>query len=495
MSFMTWSHHFETGLDGVDKQHKALVDLVNAVAPLLSATGDAGVKQAEHLLDQLTHYATVHFQDEEALMRDTGLAPEYIDKHGHTHEAFGHAVVTMRRQATQAGQLTGNELLRFLTSWLTFHILGEDQAMARQIKAMQGGDTAQAAWATEAARTDASAPTAVYTTALIDLFSVVTQRNRALHTLNEQLQAAQTKLSDINRELEARVAERTEALTHANLRLTAEQAALVASMAELKQTQARLLQAEKMAAVGQLAAGVAHEINNPIGFVTSNLNTLNTYTTQMFELIDAHGSAVRPSNANSTVNLNYLKEDVPALIAESAAGLQRVKNIVANLLAHNQLDTKSWQPVAWNDLVSRALQATQDQRPPRIALTLALGDVPMVLCSVDQVRQVLMNLLRNAAQAIEGTGTIHVRSGQFSAAGKVWAWIEVTDSGTGMTEDVKHRVFDPFFTTRPVGQGVGLGLSVVWDVVQQHSGRVSVNSQPGKGATFRVELPCTQVTV
>jgi two-component system NtrC family sensor kinase len=138
VSFMTWSRHFETGIDKVDTQHRALVDLVNKAAPLLASAGNSGMASAGHLLDQLAHYATIHFQDEEHLMHAAGLAPAYLAHHHGTHEGFGHAVATMLQQAAQPGQLTGNELLRFLTSWLTFHILSEDQSMARQIRAIQG---------------------------------------------------------------------------------------------------------------------------------------------------------------------------------------------------------------------------------------------------------------------------------------------------------------------------------------------------------------------
>ena len=288
---MAWSRHFETGFDTVDRQHRALVDLVNQAAPLLATAGSAGLSSADHLLDQLGHYATVHFQDEEQLMRDAGLDPGYLDHHHHTHHAFAQAVATMRQQAAQDGQLTGNELLRFLTSWLTFHILAEDQSMARQMRALQAGHTPAQAWAAES-QAVADAPHAVYTGALIDLFGVVTQRNRSLTEVNARLRLAQQQLAQANRALEDRVAERTAELAQANAHMRAEQAALQTSLARLGQTQQQLLQSEKMAAVGQLAAGVAHEINNPVGFVNANLASLGTYTERLFQLVDAQAEAL-----------------------------------------------------------------------------------------------------------------------------------------------------------------------------------------------------------
>lgn len=500
---MAWSRHFETGFDTVDRQHRALVDLVNQAAPLLATAGSAGLSSADHLLDQLGHYATVHFQDEEQLMRDAGLDPAYLDHHHHTHHAFAQAVATMRQQAVQDGQLTGNELLRFLTSWLTFHILAEDQSMARQMRALQAGHTPAQAWAAES-QADADAPHAVYTGALIDLFGVVTQRNRSLTEVNARLQLAQQQLAQANRALEDRVAERTAELAQANDHLRAEQAALQTSLARLGQTQQQLLQSEKMAAVGQLAAGVAHEINNPVGFVNANLASLGTYTERLFQLVDAqaealalapplapnHPAATALAQAEAAADLGYLRQDVPDLLRESLDGLQRVKRIVNDLRAFSHVSHDEWRPADLNQGLESTLNVVWNDIKFKADVVRELTPLPPVTCIAPQINQVFLNLLVNAGQAIEGHGRIRLASGTLERDGVPWVWFEVADTGKGMPEAVQRRVFEPFFTTKPVGTGTGLGLSVSWEIVQRHHGRLSVQSTEGVGTTFRCELPC-----
>jgi two-component system NtrC family sensor kinase len=503
MTFMAWSRHFETGIDTVDRQHRALVDLVNQAAPLLAAAGSTGVGSAGHLLDQLGRYATVHFQDEERLMQDAHLDPAYLAHHHHTHEGFVQAVTTMRQQAVQEGQLTGNELLRFLTSWLTFHILAEDQSMARQIRAMQAGMTAQQAWAAET-QTDADAPHAVYTAALIDLFGVVTQRNRSLTEVNERLQHTQAQLAQANRVLEDRVAERTRELAQANDSLRAEQAALQASLSRLEQTQQQLLQSEKMAAVGQLAAGVAHEINNPVGFVNANLASLGSYTDRLFQLVDAqaamlaaspplpadHPAALALEQAQAAADLGYLRQDLPDLLRESLDGLQRVKRIVNDLREFSHVGHDGWEPADLNQGLESTLNVVWNDIKFKAEITRELSPLPPVTCIASQINQVFLNLLVNAGQAIAGHGHIGLASGTLEREGQPWVWVEVRDDGHGMPEPVQRRVFEPFFTTKPVGQGTGLGLSVSWEIVQRHHGHLTVRSTEGTGTTFRCELPC-----
>lgn len=502
MNFMTWSRHFETGIDEVDRQHRALVDLVNKAAPLLASAGQNGIAHAGHLLDQLGHYATIHFRDEERLMLESGLDPAYLAHHHGTHEGFADAVRTMRQQAAHEGQLTGNELLRFLASWLTFHILSEDQSMARQIRAIQSGQTPQQAWSAET-QAEADAPHAVYTGALIDLFGVVTQRNRSLTEVNERLLHTQQELANANQALEARVAERTRELAQTNEHLQAEQAALQTSLSKLEQTQQQLLQAEKMAAVGQLAAGVAHEINNPVGFVSSNLATLATYAGRLFELTDAQAAALqacgpqpasaataRLKQAVTEADVDFMRQDMPDLLAESAQGLQRVKRIVNDLREFARTDHADWQPADLNQCLESSLNAVWNDIKFKADITRDLSPLPPVTCIASQMGQVFLNLLVNAGQAIQAHGSIRLASGTFDRDGQPWVWVEVADSGCGMSATVQRRIFEPFFTTKPVGTGTGMGLSVAWEIVQRHHGSLSVRSTEGQGSTFRCELPC-----
>lgn len=240
MALMTWSPHFETGLKSVDAQHHALVDMINAAAPHLALDTAAARQALGPLLDKLTQYAATHFKYEESLMLQKQVTPEYAAIHHQAHQAFVEEVTQMRHQFELEGSLSGQELLRFLTSWLSFHILSEDQRLASQIHAIDSGVSAADAF--ERVNRVEDAPHAVYTSSLLDLFTLLTQRNHTLTLANEQVRHSQTELAAANQSLELRVQERTRDLA--------------ATVSRLEQTQKQLLQSEKMAAVGQLAAGV-----------------------------------------------------------------------------------------------------------------------------------------------------------------------------------------------------------------------------------------------
>ena len=489
MKLMAWSDQFVTGLETVDAQHHALVDLVNAAAPHLAQTGDAAVRSAGPFLEKLFHYAATHFRDEEELMREAHVTPEYLEQHRRTHVAFVDEVTLMQRQAEQDGNLSGNDLLRFLTSWLTFHILSEDKRMANQVHAIRAGiDPAQA-------RLDADkgegAPHAVYTSALIDLFTLLTERNRTLVESNQKVQLAQTELAAANLLLESRVQERTSELATANASLQQERQALVESMARLEQAQGQLLQSEKMAAVGQLAAGVAHEINNPIGFISSNLSSLTTYVQKLFALIGAYEKATAAPTAaveaaRAEADIDFLREDIPDLLKESSDGLARVKRIVSGLRDFSHVDDGQWADADLNQVLDDALNMVWNEVKYKAEVVKELGSLPQVACIAAQLNQVFVNLLVNAAQAIDAKGVITLRSG-VDVDG---VWIEISDTGRGMSADVQKRIFEPFYTTKAVGKGTGLGLSITWEIISRHHGNIAVRSAPGKGTSFRITLPC-----
>ena len=261
---------------------------------------------------------------------------------------------------------------------------------------------------------------------------------------------------------------------------------LAGKMAELEEAHGQLLQSEKMASIGVLAAGVAHEINNPVGFVGSNLGTLKSYSEEMIALLEAC-RAGRASEADFVAaDFDYLKTDLVDLIRESRDGLERVRKIVSDLKDFSRVDQAQWQDadlnagiectlnVVWNELKYKA-EVVREYDPA----------LPRVPCLAAQINQVVMNLLVNAAQAIAERGTITVRTGHDDAL----AWIEVADTGVGMPPEVQRRIFDPFYTTKPVGKGTGLGLSISYDIVRKHGGRIEVRSEPGQGSCFRVCLP------
>lgn len=268
---------------------------------------------------------------------------------------------------------------------------------------------------------------------------------------------------------------------------------------KLAEAQSQILQAEKLASVGQLAAGVAHEINNPIGFVNSNLATLQEYLHGLFALLDAYTQAepiltgcrdalVKVERIKAEIDLPFLRQDAEALLQESVDGVRRVKKIVQDLRDFSHVDSQGWQ---WMDVrqgLEGAFSLLAGDFWGKTEVVKEYGEVPEIECLPSQLNQVFMNLLLNAAQAVEGKGTVTVRTG----AAENEVWVEVADSGKGIPPENLNRVFEPFFTTRPVGQGAGLGLSLVYGIVRTHNGRINVASEPGKGTAFRVSLPVRQ---
>lgn len=265
----------------------------------------------------------------------------------------------------------------------------------------------------------------------------------------------------------------------------------------IKATQDRLMQAEKLASVGQLAAGVAHEINNPIGFVSSNLTTLQRYWDDVSKLVTAYDDIIRsmPNSAaviNHTTQLkqridfDFLKEDTPELILQSRHGITRVQDIVQNLKDFSHVGSEAqW---VYADL-ARAMDSTLKIMLPELRNKATVhrhyDGIPQVWCVPSEINQVFVNLLTNAGQAIETTGTITI-SMQVHGQSVV---IDISDTGVGMATDLQARIFDPFFTTRDVGKGAGLGLSIAYGIIERHRGHLSVQSVPGQGTTMRIALP------
>jgi signal transduction histidine kinase len=249
-----------------------------------------------------------------------------------------------------------------------------------------------------------------------------------------------------------------------------------------------------MASIGVLAAGVAHEINNPIGFVNSNLGTLKRYTEDMLRLIDAYearGACLSPADRQEIdrlkkeIDAEYLREDCGSLLAESLEGLDRVKRIVKDMKEFSHVDGGGRQHANLETGIDSTLNVVWNEIKYKAEVFKEYGQIPLVECFPSQLNQVFMNLLINAAHAIEERGRITVRTGHDEER----IWIEVEDTGKGIEPVHLSRIFEPFFTTKPVGQGTGLGLSVSYGIVQKHGGLIEVRSEPGVGTVFRVILP------
>jgi len=265
--------------------------------------------------------------------------------------------------------------------------------------------------------------------------------------------------------------------------------------ARLEEAQNQLLQSEKMASIGQLAAGVAHEINNPIGFVSSNLGTLRRYVEAMFSLLNYYAkldlSQQAPSigkelaDLRQAVDMDFIAEDLPQLLSESDDGLVRVKKIVQDLKDFSRVDQSDWQEADINAGLESTLNVVMNEVKYKAEVRKDYGELPAVRCLAAQLNQVFMNLIVNAAHAIVERGVITLTTRVHGDT----VCISVRDSGCGMSEETRRRIFEPFFTTKPVGQGTGLGLSLSFSIVQKHGGRIEVESTPDQGSCFHVWIP------
>lgn len=262
---------------------------------------------------------------------------------------------------------------------------------------------------------------------------------------------------------------------------------------KLVQFQGQLLQSEKLAAIGQLAAGVAHEINTPVGFVNSNLGALKNYLQSLLGLVDTYErcSIARSPQDEAVLlatrheaDLDYLREDALDLLSESHDGLERVKKIVQGLRDFSRIDSSQWEDSDLMAGLDSTLNVVSHTLGDKVEVIKHYGALPRVRCHLAQINQVFMNLLLNAAQSIEDHGQIILSSGTDGA----WVWISVEDTGQGMTPEVLKRIFEPFFTTKPVGQGTGLGLSLSYDIVHKHGGHIDVSSELGRGSRFQIWL-------
>jgi PAS domain S-box-containing protein len=272
-----------------------------------------------------------------------------------------------------------------------------------------------------------------------------------------------------------------------------EQAILINKLGE---AQSHLLQSEKMASIGQLAAGVAHEINNPIGFVYSNLGTLEKYVQDTFSLLELYEQAeskISDPDVRATINdtknkldIVFLKEDLHALMNESKEGIIRVKSIVQNLKDFSHADTTDeWRFCDLHKGLESTLNIVNNEIKYKAVLVKQYGVIPEVECLLPKLNQVFMNLLVNAAHAIEDKGTITISTGQQGEE----VFVKIADTGKGIAPEHMNKIFEPFFTTKPVGKGTGLGLSLSYNIIIKHLGRIEVQSELGKGSTFSVWIP------
>jgi signal transduction histidine kinase len=294
-------------------------------------------------------------------------------------------------------------------------------------------------------------------------------------------------IEEMSRGLEEKVRVRTEQLRTANEEVAA-------AYRELQAAQVQLVQREKMASVGQLVAGVAHELNNPIGFVASNAATLEDFVGRLRAMLESYRSrdGALPDADRRALGeewqarkIDYALRYLDSMILGIREGAERTRKIVRDLRVFARGDDDVRQPVDLHEELESSLTLLGHLLKDRVVVERKYGDLPAVECVRSQIDQVLLNILANAAQAIEGPGAITIETRQEDG----WAVVAVRDTGPGIAPDVIGRIFDPFFTTKPVGEGSGLGLSISYEIVKKHGGEIDVESRPGEGATFTMRLP------
>jgi two-component system, NtrC family, sensor kinase len=309
--------------------------------------------------------------------------------------------------------------------------------------------------------------------------SLLEKKSRELHLASEALQAEHKRVQQRNTELEQ-------------------------AHAALQAAQAQLIRSEKLASVGQLAAGVAHEINNPIGFITSNLGTLGKYTDVLGTLLRGYrryadgvcqgstpaGLLAELAALEEQEDIDFILDDIGDLLQDSIEGSRRVKEIVQGLKSFSRIDDAQLSAQDLHAGIQSTLKVVANEIKYNCEVVTDFGELPPVHCNLAQLNQVFMNLIVNASQAMESSGTITITTRREGDD----AVLRFADTGAGIPADKLGSVFDPFFTTKPVGSGTGLGLSISFGIVRDHGGTIEVESEVGKGTEFIIRLPLNAST-
>ncbi|PYV08198.1 MAG: hypothetical protein DMG07_26485, partial [Acidobacteria bacterium] len=311
-------------------------------------------------------------------------------------------------------------------------------------------------------------------------------------TFNEMaraLSAREEELQELNKNLEDMVRQRTRELESSH-------EALKQAYLDLQNAQEQLVQTEKMASLGQLVAGIAHEIKNPLNFIYGNTSFLAEYTRKLETLLESY-EALRSLSAEDRagmeklkgeMNYAFIKEDLGTLIDNFSEGARRINAIVSDLRTFSRMDTDTISEIDLHAQLEMSLNLLRNQYKNRVEIHREYGDIPKIEGYSGKLGQVFMNLLSNAFHAVAERGDVWIRTRASDSSVEV----EIEDNGVGIPRENLKRIFEPFFTTKGVGQGTGLGLSISYGIIEQHRGKIQVASTPRKGSIFTVRLPCSQ---
>lgn len=335
----------------------------------------------------------------------------------------------------------------------------------------------------------------------------IRQNAEEIQAVNDHLSKVMESLESKNNALQAseeEIRQNAEELSAVNEHLNKTNKMLEVAMNELKDTQSQLIQTEKMSSLGQLTAGVAHEINNPINFVFAGANTLKNVIDELctivnkYAALDIHGDTEQLlahlkeiEEIKVEVHFDEMEEDMLGLIDDIILGADRTQKIVQSLKTFSRLDEEDLKKADVVENLEATLTILNSQLDNRIEIVKEYDpNLPMIDCHIGQINQVFMNLINNACQAIKGKGQVTLKTWADRATNQ--CFIQIKDTGTGMEEEVLDKVFEPFFTTKDVGEGTGLGLSIAHGIIEKHNGTIKVESEVGKGSAFTLMLPIDQ---